>query len=92
MRFNYSHEKNAKLLADRGLGFEEIIQAIANGNLLDNRLHHNQQQYSGQSILYVRVIDEIYAVPYVQEDRETIFLKTFFPTRKARKEFLSNKE
>jgi uncharacterized DUF497 family protein len=35
MNFGYNHEKNADLLKSRGIGFEEIIQSIADGNLLE---------------------------------------------------------
>ncbi|WP_341756147.1 MULTISPECIES: hypothetical protein [unclassified Candidatus Tisiphia] len=89
IKFRYNYEKNSKLLLERGIGFEEIIQAIADGNLLDITKHHNQEQYPDQQILYVRVVTEVYAVPYIKENKETIFLKTLFPSRKARKKFLS---
>ena len=91
IKFKYCHEKNSQLLASRGLGFEEIIQAIADGNLLDVRAHHNQAKYPNQNIFYVRVITEVYAVPYVEETKNTVFLKTLFPSRKARKEFLGQR-
>lgn len=88
MHFKYSYEKNSQLLATRGIGFEEIIQAISEGNILDIRKHHNKLKYPDQKILYVRVLEEVYAVPFIEEDKDCIFLKTLFPTRKARKEFL----
>jgi hypothetical protein len=55
---------------------------------LDIRKHHNEEKYPNQKILYVRVLDEVYSVPYIEEDGNHIFLKTLFPSRKARKEFL----
>lgn len=88
MNFKYNHEKNAELLRIRGIGFEEIIQSIADGNLLDIRIHHNQDKYPNQEIMYVRILKEVYAVPYVKEREDTIFLKTLFPSRKARKELV----
>lgn len=88
-KFKYNHQKNAKLLLERNIGFEEIIQSIADGNLLDITKHNNQARYPGQKILYVRVVTEVYAVPYTEEDEETILLKTLFPSSKARKFFLS---
>lgn len=93
MNFRYNHEKNAELLKLRGIGFEEIIQSIADGNLLEIRKHHNQVKYPNQEIMYVRVLKEVYAVPYIKEKEDLIFLKTLFPSRKARKElyFLMNK-
>jgi len=88
MNFKYSYEKNSQLLESRGIGFEEIIQAISDGNILDIRKHTNQLKYPNQKILYVRVLEEVYAVPFIEETEDCIFLKTLFPTRKARKEFL----
>lgn len=50
-KYRDNHAKNVKLLNERGgIGFEEIIQSIADGNLLDIKLHHNQEQYKGQKM------------------------------------------
>ena len=87
MNFKYNYEKNSQLLETRGLGFEEIIQAISEGNILDIRKHPNELKYPEQKILYVRILEEVYAVPFIEE-KDCFFLKTLFPTRKARKEFL----
>lgn len=89
MRFKYNHEKNALLLSERGVGFDEIIQSIADGNLLDTRYHYNQKKYPKQKILYVRLLSDVYAVPFVEEKNGDYFLKTLFPSRKARKAFLN---
>lgn len=88
MDFKYNYEKNSQLLESRGIGFEEIIQAISEGNILDIRKTPNELKYPNQSVLYVRILEEVYAVPFVEEGNDCIFLKTLFPTRKARKEFL----
>jgi hypothetical protein len=56
--------------------------------VLGVKAHPNQTKYPNQNIMYVLVIEEVYVVPYVKEDENTIFLKTIFPSRKARKEFL----
>ena len=87
MNFKYNYEKNSQLLETRGIGFEEIIQAIFEGNILDIRKHPNELKYPDQKILYVRILGEVYAVPFIEE-KDCFFLKTLFPTRKARKEFL----
>ena len=87
MNFKYNYEKNAQLLQTRGIGFEEIIQAISEGNILDIRKHPNELKSPDQKILYVRILEEVYAVPFIEE-KDCFFLKTLFPTRKARKEFL----
>lgn len=87
MGFKYSHEKNAILSLERGIGFDEIIQAILAGNILEIKNHHNAKQYPNQKILYVRVLAEVYAVPLVIESNGDFFLKTLFPSRKARKAY-----
>ena len=66
----------------------KFILKIADGNLLEIRKHHNQGKYPNQEIMYVRVLKEVYAVPYIKEKEDLVFLKTLFPSRKARKEFL----
>lgn len=86
LQFKYDQVKNNKLLAERGLGFEEIIQAINNGNLLAITDHYNKK-YKNQKILYVRILDQVYVVPFVQENENIVFLKTLFASRKARKLF-----
>jgi len=88
MNFRYNYEKNSHLLETRGIGFEEIIQAISEGNILDIRKHPNELNYPNQNILYVRILEEVYAVPFIEEKNDCIFLKTLFPSRKAKKEFL----
>lgn len=88
MNFRYCYEKNAQLIKERGIGFEEIIQSISEGNLLDIKLHHNPTKYPHQKILYVRILKEVYSVPYVEEKENSVFLKTLFPNRKARKFYL----
>ncbi len=48
MNFKYNYEKNSQLLETRGIGFEEIIQAISEGNILDIRKHPNELKYTDQ--------------------------------------------
>lgn len=88
LQFKYNQAKNNKLLAERGIGFEEIIGAINSGNLLAVTDHYNKK-YKHQKILYVRILDQVYVVPFVQENKNTVFLKTLFPSRKARKLYVS---
>lgn len=89
MKFNYCPEKNAKLILERGLGFEEMIEEISNGNIIKISKHHNQTLYPNQKILFVKCLNMVYIVPYVIEEDGTIFLKTLYPSRKATKDLLS---
>ncbi len=87
MKFRYNQDKNAKLILERGIGFEEIIEEIINGHLIKITNHHNQTIYPNQKILHVICLDAVYLVPYVIEQDGSIFLKTLYPSRKATKEF-----
>ena len=90
MKFGYCFKKNAQLLSVRGIGFEEIIEEIHNGNLLTIKPHHNQERYPNQKIMYVRCLHYVYLVPYVFEPDGILFLKTVFPSRKATHEWFSS--
>ena len=85
MKFKYNPEKNSILLTQRGIGFEEIITEISQGNILGIYYHHNQEKYPNQKIMHVKCLGKIYLVPYVIEKNGNIFLKTIYPSRKATK-------
>ena len=85
--FAWDDAKNAKLRADRGIGFEDIVFHIERGALLDILEHPNPSRYAGQCIVAVTREDYVYLVPFV-EDEHTVFLKTTIPSRKATKEYL----
>jgi predicted DNA binding CopG/RHH family protein len=73
--FDWEDGKNAKLRAERGIGFEDIIFHMERGDLLDILEHPNPNRYAGQRIFVVRREDYVYLVPFV-EDEHTVFLKT----------------
>ena len=73
-------------MKERDLSFEAIIVAIEDGKLLDV-LSHPNPKYINQFIFVVEMNDHIVCVPFV-EDKETIFLKTAFYSRKAKKDYL----
>ena len=85
--FEWDEDKNRWLKRERGVSFEQIVFSIATGNLLDVIRHPNQAKYSGQWVYVVEVDNYVYLVPYV-EGRESVFLKTLFPSRKYTKRHL----
>jgi uncharacterized DUF497 family protein len=84
--FDWDDAKNAKLRAERGIGFEDVVFHIG-GDLLDILEHPHPDRYAGQRIFVVRREDYVYLVPFVEDER-TVFLKTIVPSRKATKEYL----
>ena len=89
--FDWSDEKDNKLRKERGIGFEDILFHISSGDLLGVVPHPNVQKYPDQKIMYVRVDDYVYIVPYVDGNGRK-FLKTIIPSRRATKEFNQRKE
>ena len=83
--FDYSLAKDEILRQARGISFEDVIKAIDEGGLIDNIDHFNNEEYPHQMIFVVKVLNYIYAVPYVLDHkRKVIFLKTIYPSRKLR--------
>ncbi len=85
--FAWNDAKNAKLRADRGIGFEDIVFHIERGDLLEILEHPHPDRYPEQRIFVVQRDEYGYLVPFV-EDEHTVFLKTIIPSRKATKQYL----
>ncbi len=86
--YEFSAEKNQKLIDERGISFEEIIAAIGDGAVLDVLPHKNSEKYPNQEVYVINMSNYVYTVPFVRKDKNTIFLKTIFPHRKLTKQYL----
>jgi len=89
--FDWSDEKDASLRQERGIGFQEIVYHIERGDIVAITEHPNHERYPRQKILYVRVEDYVYMVPFV-EAKDSLFLKTIIPSRKATKKYREEKQ
>ena len=85
--YDWDKEKNALLKELREISFEDVQTAIEEGRVLDDFEHPNKKRYPSQRIMVVEIENYAYYVPYV-EDKEKIFLKTIFPSRKATRKYL----
>ena len=85
--YDWNDEKNELLKRLRGVSFEQVVLAIASGDLIDRLKHSNTEKYPSQMVFLVRIEDYIYSVPFVEDD-EKVFLKTILPNRKATKKHL----
>jgi uncharacterized DUF497 family protein len=84
---NWNTEKNRLFKESRGVCFEDVVFFIERGDILDDYLHPNRQEYPGQRIMVVGISNYAYLVPYV-ENEEELFLKTIIPSRKATQKYL----
>ena len=85
--FDWSMEKNRKLIEQRGVSFETVVSAIEQGALLDVLVHPNQDRYPGQYIYVVAIQAYVHLVPFVIQPNGTRFLKAIIPSRKATREY-----
>lgn len=86
--FDYSEEKDLILKATRGISFEDVIEAIGNGKLIDD-IDQESSKYPNQKILVVEINNYIYVAPYVIDvKRNKFYLKTVYASRKLTKKYL----
>ena len=85
--FEFNEEKNQLLKETRGVNFNDIINALEKGNFLADLVHHSQSR-KNQRILVVKIKRYVYAVPYLQKTRRTLFLKTVYPSRILTRKYL----
>ena len=57
--FDYSEEKDLILKATRGISFEDVIEALGNGKLIDD-IDQESSKYPNQKILVVEINKYIY--------------------------------
>lgn len=89
--YDWNDEKNEQLKRLRGVSFEQVVLAIASGDLIDRLRHPSPEKYPNQRVFLVRIEDYVYSVPFVEED-EKVFLKTIIPSRKATKKHLGDRK
>ena len=85
--YRWNHDKNERLKAERGVGFEQVMLHIERGDLIDVVEHPNQSKYPNQKMLVVKIKEYACLVPFA-EDEDVKFLKTIIPSRKATREYL----
>ena len=88
--FEWNEEKNELLKQERNISFEDVVDAIQKGKLLDRLKHQNSDKYPNQFIFYIEYNDYVYSVPFVENENK-IFLKTIYPNRLATKKYLGDK-
>lgn len=88
--FDWNKEKNEILKSERGVSFEDAVDAIVEDRILGKEEHSNKKRYPNQKIYILEIGGYAYLVPVV-EDEEKVFLKTVIPSRKATKKYLVKK-
>lgn len=92
IRFEFDPVKNDQIKALRGIGFEDVAQAIDSGGLLAVIEHPNRFRYPGQKMMIVWIRKYVYVCPCIVSsfgDDKKVFMKTIFPSRKYKKLLLA---
>jgi len=79
MEFVWDSAKNERLLSERGIGFEQVVEAYVAGNFSAISMHSNQAKYPGQYMMVIEIDDYLCRVPFVWKDASTALLKTIYP-------------
>ena len=66
----------------RAIVFEDIAFHLERGDLLGILEYPNPDRYVGQRVFVVRRYDEVFLVPFVEDER-AVFLKTIIPGPKT---------
>ena len=88
MKFDWNQDKNRWLKEKRKISFEEIICLIDSGYLRAVLIHPRKP---GQKIFVVEREGYAYNVPFVEQDDETCFLKTIYPSGTLTKKYIGDK-
>jgi hypothetical protein len=57
--------QNQLLQQERGISFEDVVQAISDGSLIDDIKNPNSEQYPNQLTFIIEIRGYIYCVPYI---------------------------
>ena len=81
----WSEEKNSQLQERRGISFNRIAELYENEEFEAIVKHKTRPT---QQILIMKIDGYTWAVPFViEEDGQTLFLKTAYPSRKLHKRY-----
>ncbi len=86
MKINWNKEKNIFLKETRDITFEDVENAIMQGNIIDIVPYHNKEKYPNQELMIIWMRNYTYYVPFVMSEEE-IFLKNIIPSRKYHKKY-----
>ncbi len=86
MIIEWDDNKNQLLQKERGLSFEDALEAIMDGRVLGD-LSHPDPERSHQRLMIMEIDQYAVTVPYVI-DGDKIFLKTMFRDRKMQRRYL----
>jgi len=77
-QISWNNEKNAKLKRERGIGFEDVLVKINNGDVLDIMDNPNKRKYPNHKVFIWRLTN-IFTMCRSSKMKMKFFLKQLFP-------------
>jgi len=87
LKYSWDEDKNKLLKETRGIGFDQVIEAINNNKILTRLTHTNPKKYHNQKLLIININNYAYCVPYIQKG-QNVFFKTIYASRKYKKLYM----
>ena len=84
MKLLWNEEKNQLLKETRGVSFDEVVDAIAEGLFIGPETNPTREE---QKRIIVLIGGYPHVVPFVIDENGNWFLKTIFPSRKLKERF-----
>lgn len=84
MKFVWKAAKNQRLKTGRNVSFEQVLEAIAEGKVIDI-VENPSPKYSGQKVYILELNQYPHFVPFKDLDEGTRELITIIPSRKIKK-------
>ena len=81
LTIKWNEEKNQKLIKERDINFKMVAEKIRNGDFIKVTPNNN---YNNQRKFIMKIGDYIHCIPFI-DNREEIFLKTIYKSRKLNK-------
>lgn len=86
--YYWDEEKNILLKETRGMNFDDVIERLLDGKIIDFVDHHNPDKYPNQRKIIIDYEWYMYYIPCVMQEDGSFFLKTIIPSRKLVKDYL----
>jgi len=82
--YQFDPEKNAWLICERGISFEQIIALIHGGKLIQVWEHPDKARYPSQLLYEIDVDGYVYVVPVAKEGQNAIPKRPSIPAERRR--------
>ena len=86
--FIWDDQKNSRLKIERGVSFEEVEGMILDGKYIDIVTNPS---HTDQKLFLLKLRGYIHVIPFIEDERGNIVLKTVYPSRNFNRIYRAHK-